>query len=105
MRIAGVYSFNGGVDVVNAKYSDLLKEIENCIGAVDASKCKTKESEEKTMPGTMLFAPVVLNTKFKERLYSKGWKAVRVKCDYPTQFYSKGYTAKELRKGAFRERV
>lgn len=103
MKIGGIYSFNGGVDVVNAKYSDLLTEIKNCIVAIDASQCKTKESEEKTMQGVILYSPVALNTQFKNKLYSIGWQSVRIPCDYPTQYYATGYKPKHLRKGAFRE--
>lgn len=32
-----------------------------------------------------------------------GWESVRVACDYPTQYYTKNYKPKGLRKGAFRE--
>lgn len=103
MKIAGIYSFNGGVEVVTSKYPDLLKEIESCIVAIDASQCKTKESEEKTMRGAMLYSPGSLNVQFKERLCPIGWKSVRVPCDYPTQYYVAGYEPKQLRKGAFRE--
>jgi hypothetical protein len=103
MKIAGVYSFNGGVKAVETTYPELLKEVFQCIQAIDASVCKTKQSEEKTMSGTMLFSPVALNEQFKAQLYPKGWSSVRVKCDYPTQFYTEGYRAKQLRKGAFRE--
>ena len=103
MKIAGIYSFNGGLEVIKTRYSDLLTEIEDCIVAIDASLCKTKESEEKTMPGAMLYAPKVLNLQFKKLLYSMGWKTIRVPCDYPTQYYVAGYKPKSLRKGAFRE--
>ena len=103
MRIAGVYSFNNGEQAVADHYSDLLGEIRRAIGATDASSCKTKQSEEKTMPGQMLFSPVKLNECFKKHLYAKGWRSVRVKCEYPTQFYASGYSPQELRKGAFRE--
>lgn len=103
MEIAGIYSFNDGENVVTSKYPDLLREIEACIHAIDASQCKTKESEEQTMPGTMLYSPIALNTQFKNQLYPNGWKSVRVPCDYPTQYYAKGYQPKLLRKGAFRE--
>jgi hypothetical protein len=44
-----------------------------------------------------------LNKAFKRLLFPIGWQSVRVRCDYATQFYTKGYTAKPLRKGAFRE--
>lgn len=103
MKIAGIYSFNNGENIVNDKYSDLLLEIKNCINAIDASRCKTKESEEKTMPGAMLYSPIGLNMQFKNSLYSIGWESIRIKCDYPTQYYTIGYESKHLRKGAFRE--
>ncbi len=103
MRIAGIYSFNDGEKVVNAKYADLRKEVERAIRKIDASACKTKESEEKTMTGDMLYSPVALNEVFKAQLGPLDWKSVRVKCEYPTEFYVKGYAPKKLRKGALRE--
>lgn len=103
MRIAGLYSFNEGSQVVKDRYEDLLKEITHCIESIDALSCKTKESVEKTMPGQILFSPVALNKQFKAKLYSIGWNSVRVQCDYPTQYYVEGYEPKRLRKGAFRE--
>ena len=57
MRIAAIYSFNNGEQAVADHYGDLLDEIREAIAAIDASTCKTKESEEKTMPGQMLFSP------------------------------------------------
>ncbi len=103
MKIAGVFSFNNGQKLIKEKYPDLLEEIEQAITAIDASTCKTKESEEKTMPGQMLFSPVKLNDCFKNQLHNKGWQSVRVKCDYPTQYYASDYNPQKLRKGAFRE--
>lgn len=103
MRIAGVYSFNRGVEVVRKTYPDLLKEVETAIKGIDASTCKTKQSEEKTMPGKMLYAPVMLNNAFKKHLQPMGWKSIRVPCTYPTEFYCAGYRPKTLRRGAFRE--
>lgn len=103
MRIAGIYSFNNGENIVADKYSTLLQEIKDCIGNIDASQCKTKKSKEKTMSGKMLFSPVELNKQFKERLYNKGWQSVRVQCDYSAQYYVSDYQPKQLRKGAFRE--
>jgi hypothetical protein len=103
MRIAGIYSFNNGEKVVNAKYASLCKEVESAIKKIDATVCKTKESEEKTMPGDMLYSPVDLNEAFKAQLEPLGWKSVRVKCEYPTEFYVENYEPKKLRKGAFRE--
>ena len=103
LRIAGVYSFNKGQQVVQNKYPDLLKEVKKAISNVDASAHKIKQSKEKTMPGQMLYSPVSLNKAFKKQLYPIGWKSIRVPCTYATEFYSKDYTPKALRKGAFRE--
>ncbi len=103
MRIAGIYSFNNGESVVNEKYAELRKEVERAIAKIDALACKTKESEEKTMRGDMLYSPVALNECIKAQLEPMDWKSVRVKCDYSTEFYVKNYEPKKLRKGAFRE--
>lgn len=103
MKIAGTYSFNKGREVIDEHYSDLLEEICEAVKGIDASICKTKESEEKTMPGQMLYSPKALNTNFKDRLYPKGWRSVRVSCDYPVNIYTPEYKPKKLRKGAFRE--
>lgn len=103
MKIAGLYSFNDGHDVIKNYYSDIFEEIIQCIKSIDALSCKTKESSEKTMSGKILFSPIALNEQFKTKLYSIGWNSIRVQCNYPTQFYVEGYEPKRLRKGAFRE--
>lgn len=103
MKIAGLYSFNDGTQVVQDKYPDLLIEITQCIESIDAEKCKIKKSSEKTMSGKMLFSPVCLNEKFKEKLNSIGWDSKRIPCDYPTKFYVDGYKPKKPQKNAYRE--
>ena len=103
MKIAGIYSFNKGVEAVKGKYSHLLLEVKQSIEAIDAGVWKTKRSEEKTMTGDLLYSPVDLNQQFKNQLGPKAWQSVRVKCDYPTNFYIGGYKPKQLRRGAFRE--
>ena len=103
MIIAATYSFNKGKKVVKKKYPQLLKEIEDVIGLVNANDFKLKESKEKTMPGQMLYAPKLLNAAFKEAFYSQKWESRKVTCDYPTQFYTPGYKPKHLNAGAFRE--
>ena len=103
MIIAGIYSFNDGERVVKSEYSELYKEISLIISVIDAASCKTKESEEKTMPGQMLYSPVELNNLFKKQFYANNWESVRIKCEYPTNYYAPGYNSKKLNKGAFRE--
>ena len=45
MKVVGEYSFAGGQDVVNKKFSSQLKEIYKCIEDIDLEKFKTKESK------------------------------------------------------------
>jgi hypothetical protein len=102
--LAAVYSFNKGAEVVSERYPELVVEINAAIKSIDASQHKTKESKEKTMQGQMLFSPVSLNNAFNEQLIGKyQWSPVRVKCDYPTEFYVPNYKFKKANKGQFRE--
>ncbi len=104
MKLAAVYSFNKGTEVVSKKHPDLIDEINAAIASIDASNHKTKKSKEKTMRGQMLFSPVSLNNAFKKQLIGKyKWNPVRVKCDYPTEFYVPGYKFKKANRGQFRE--
>jgi hypothetical protein len=104
LRIAGIYSFNGGEEAVTRLYPNLLSEVKKAIKSVDASKHKTKESTEKTMRGRMLFAPKSLNKAFKAAFAKEGgWTPIRVPCTYTTDHYRPGYQFKVGNKGAFRE--
>jgi len=103
MRIAGKYSFNDGENIIQKKYFELFKEVCSVIESVDANLSKTKESEEITMVGELLFAPKELNKQFKTLFSSKMWASVRVQSEYSTKFYVRDYAPKALNKGAFRE--
>lgn len=78
MQIAETYSHLNGLEflLVHKKY--LWKEICNVIKSVDAKKCRTKISKEKTMPGKRLYSPIDMNKNFKSLLNSKDWKENRV---------------------------
>ncbi|MDC0449062.1 restriction endonuclease [bacterium] len=103
MQIKGIYSFADGKDKVYEKYPELLEEIKDVISLVDAEKCFTKESKEKTMMGKMLYSPDMLNKEFKKYFTEHGWASdVRQKCDYPTQFYVNNYNPENPSRGAFR---
>lgn len=103
MIIAGRYSFNKGFETIKEKFAPLLEEVESIVAEVDASKCKTKKSKEKTMPGRMLYNPKKLNAVFHTLFLEKGWSSPRVKCEYANDFYADKYEPKPLRKGAFRQ--
>lgn len=102
MKIAGIYSFKKGKEIIERVHPGLVTEIKEIITSVNAMKYKSKKSKEKTMKGRMLFSPIKLNKTFKAAFKRRKWKTVRIRCDYPTRFYMDGYTNKETR-GAFRE--
>ncbi len=103
MDIAAAYSFKGGDEFIRERFGGLLSEVEKAIAAVDASALKTKESREKTMPGRMLYSPQRLNKAFAAQLAMKAWRTVRIRCNYPTEFYSPLYRPRSRVAGAFRE--
>lgn len=102
MVIAAEYYFNGG-EIIKDTRENLLNEVNSVIASVDALQCKTKISEEITMPGKMLFSPKDLNDAFAKGFEAKGWEKKRVKCDYPTNYYREGYSPKPIRQTAYRE--
>lgn len=103
MIIAAEYSFNNGHSIRNT-HPHLLRELEDVIAAVDASRCKSKTSEEITMQGKMLYSPRELNEAFARGFASRGWRSKeRVECQYSTRYYRPGYSPKPLRQTAYRE--
>jgi hypothetical protein len=68
MNIAGIYSFKGAQEVIEARYAQELREVEQIIAAVDSTQCRTKASREKTMPGRILYDPRALNRAFQARI-------------------------------------
>jgi hypothetical protein len=103
VRIVGEYSFNQGQQFIGRKFPHLLEEVRRVIQAVDAAKCRTKQSEEKTMPGRLLYDPKALNRAFKAHFSHAGWHKQKVACHYPTKHYTADYLAPKLKAGAFRE--
>jgi hypothetical protein len=101
--VAGVYSFNGGKEAIEQRYPDELAEVYASIKAVDSSLYKTKISKEKTMPGKMLYHPATMNRAFKQEFGRQGWRSYKVACDYTSDFYVAGYSARRALKNAFRE--
>ncbi len=103
MKIAGIYSFNGGAEAVNRKYSKELDEVRQILAGINTKKYKTKRSEEKTMPGKVLYSPRGLNKAMGDHFLKLKWHKQKVHCDYPTQYYSEGYEPPKVAKNAFRE--
>jgi hypothetical protein len=103
MRIAGIYSFNGGREALESQFAIELLQVEQVIAAVDSERHKIKISREKTMPGKTLYSPRALNKAFKTEFESYDWRKYKVQCDYPVGYYVPGHISSAPSKGAFRE--
>jgi len=73
MRMRTYYSHLNGLEWLTYHHPNYWSEIQSAISGVDASKCKTKKSKEKTMLGKMLYSPTDLNAAFKRELGNRNW--------------------------------
>lgn len=78
MKIAETYSHLNGLEFLLVHKPTLWQEIQNVIAAVDADKCRTKVSKEKTKKGKLLFSPIDMNAAFSGLLRDKSWNESRV---------------------------
>ena len=77
MKIAQKYSHLNGEEYLIVHHRSTLKEIKDVIHAVNANEFLTKESQEKTKKGNLVYDPGALNKKFKELFYAKEWEERR----------------------------
>lgn len=77
MRIVETYSHLNGLEYLHYHLPQLWEEIEAIIKKIDAKKCRTKISEEKTKKGEILYSPVEMNKAFKKLLEKNGWSESR----------------------------
>jgi hypothetical protein len=103
VRVAAEYSFNRGATTVAKRWQAELDEIYEAIKDVDAKRCRTKISREKTMPGKQLNDPRALNREFKRAFAKLGWQSCKVTCDYSAKYYRPDYKNEAQSHGAFRE--
>ena len=78
MKIAETYSHLNGLEFLLVHKPSLWEEIQSVIAEVDANKCRTKVSKEKTMKGKLLYSPIDMNASFKRLLRKKSWAESRV---------------------------
>lgn len=77
MKISRIHSHLNGREWILVHERGLWSEIEEVVEAVDAHKCMTKVSKEKTMRGKLLYSPTDLNKAFKRELQKRKWEEVR----------------------------
>jgi len=78
MKIAETYSHLNGLEYLLVHKPKLWEEIKTAIASINAEKCKTKISKEKTMQGKLLYSPIDMNRNFKKLLSKENWKESRV---------------------------
>ncbi len=104
MRVAGIYSHNGGQTAIETDYPAELAEVYAVISSVNAEQCRTKVSREQSSAGSLFYSPIALNRAFKTAFVQRGWKPVRVACEYPTDYYTAKYKPPSKMRGKpFRE--
>ena len=81
MKIIETYSHLNGLEYLQVHLPQLWSEIKSIISDIDAERCKTKVSKEKTKKGEILYSPIDMNNEFKTRLENNGWEESR------TQYY------------------
>jgi hypothetical protein len=78
MKIAETYSHLNGLEFLLVHKPSLWQEVQSVITEVDAEKCRTKVSNEKTMKGRLLFSPRDMNAAFSHLLREQSWDESRV---------------------------
>lgn len=79
MKIVYEYSHLGGSEILQVRYPEINRQINEVVSKVEAEKLK--KSKEITMPGKMLFSPKDMNRQFKELFHSLNFNEIR---DYYT---------------------
>lgn len=77
MKIARSHSHLNGHEWLLVHHRGIWEEIEGIVARIDASKYRTKVSEEKTMQGKLLYSPVGLNRRFAADFEEAGWRESR----------------------------
>ena len=77
MKIVEIYSHLNGLEYLQVHLPVLWTEINSIINDINAEKCRTKLSKEKTKKGMVLYSPVEMNNEFKIRLEKFGWTESR----------------------------
>ncbi len=78
MKIAETYSHLNGLEYLLVHKKKLWEELKKVISSVDAERCKTKVSKEKTKSGKRLYSPIEMNKEFKKLLGKRNWRESRV---------------------------
>lgn len=77
MRIVEMYSHLNGEEYLLVQRPSVYQEIKHVIADVDAARCLTKTSKEKTMKGKRIYSPKALNKQFRNLFRKRNWSESR----------------------------
>lgn len=69
------YSHLGGSEILQVRYPEIDRQINEVISIVNANR--TKLSYEKTKQGKMLYSPIDMNDQFKKEFNQRGFSEIR----------------------------
>lgn len=75
MKIVYIYSHLGGAEILKVRYPEIDEQINSVIEQIDPQK--TKQSNEKTKAGKMLYAPIDMNKQFANKFEALGFCELR----------------------------
>ena len=78
MRIVETYSHLNGLEYLLVHKPQIWKQIQDVVRKVNAEKCKTKVSKEKTKLGRVLYSPIAMNKAIKNGFGTRKWSERRV---------------------------
>ncbi len=77
MKIAETYSHLNGEEYLLVHCPEQWQEVRDVISDVDAASCRTKQSQEKTKKGQLLYSPIDMNKSFEVAFAKRGWSPER----------------------------
>lgn len=77
MQIKARYSHLNGEEYLLVHRKALWDEVQDMVASVDASVCRTKISQEKTMSGRLLYSPGDMNKAFRQGFRAHRWEERR----------------------------
>lgn len=100
MRIAGVYSFNGGKEAITQQHRAELDEVLQVIETVDAEQCRIIYGKDNVMRDEAIYKLLALNETFKKEFVFHGWLKHSIVTEPVKEYYVPEYTPRTISSSA-----
>src|SRR5688500_9936725 len=91
MKIVGIYSLNGGSEVIRKDYSIELEEIKQILLHVNAQEYQIEPTEVNSRTKRAMFDSRKIDMSIKNDFVRLGWKKQKIYGDSPSQYYVERY--------------